>query len=105
MKQERRAEGDATRVNELGMMGAGVMANCPRADSSSAEGRVGEEEDGKSSKQLKLESMKEGWREEQARLEEVRAWASLCGFLGVARRPAIRRALTWLPTMMVVDTS
>ena len=38
-------------------------------------------------------------------MEERRAWSSLCAFLGVARRPAIRRALTWLPTKMVVATS
>jgi hypothetical protein len=59
LKQERRAEGEATRMNELGMMGAGVMASCPRADSNSAGGRVGEEGEGKSSKQTGLESMEE----------------------------------------------
>ena len=94
LKQERRAAGDATRMNELGMMGAGVIARCPRDERSSAGGSVGEEEEGKSSKQLKVESMEESWREELERLEEARAWESLCGFLGVARRPAIRRALT-----------
>ena len=59
LKQERRAEGDATKMNELGMTGAGVMASCPRADNNSAGGRVGGDEGGKSSKQEKLESMEE----------------------------------------------
>jgi hypothetical protein len=64
-------------MEELGLRGAGLIASCPREDNSSAGGRVDEEREGKSSKQVKLESMEESWREDRARLEEARAWASL----------------------------